>query len=71
VKTIISKIKIIVENSDGTYTESETVTPKEVADKLLSDIIDWKSQWDATYKDAEEFFEDKSSITDKTFIREI
>jgi hypothetical protein len=64
-KIVVSKVKIIVDNSDGTHTDLESVMPKEVADKLLCDTIGWKENWTATMAEWEEYQEAEKEFTSR------
>jgi hypothetical protein len=52
-KVKVSKGKIRIDNSDGTYTEINFVMPHDIADSILCDIIDWENQWMTTVKNVE------------------
>lgn len=59
----VSKVKIRVENSDGTFSESETVMPYRIADRLHAEIVDWKSRWRMTPSYYEKFLNNSKPIT--------
>jgi hypothetical protein len=54
---IVSKGKIRIDNNDGTNTELDFVMPFEIAEEILSNIIDWKNNWVATTNTVEKFQE--------------
>jgi hypothetical protein len=54
---IVSKGKIRIDNNDGTNTELDFVMPFEIAEEILSKIIDWKNNWVATTNTVEKFQE--------------
>lgn len=51
----ISKVKIRIDNNDGTFTEMESIIPHKIIAKIMSDIIDWKNTYMTTTKAVEEF----------------
>lgn len=54
---IVSKGKIRIDNSDGTNTELDFVIPFDIAEEILSNIIDWKNNWVATTNTIEKYQE--------------
>lgn len=57
-----SKIKIRVDNSDGTFNEVENILPHHVAEYLLIESIQWKDRWLFTAKELEQFQNDSKKL---------
>ena len=52
---IVTKIKIIIDNSDNTHSETESVIPHEVAGKFMCSLITWKDDWLMDVRTVEDF----------------
>ncbi len=62
----ISRVKLIIENSDGTRQELSNTMPQEIATKLAIEIIDWKDNYMATVSKIETYqLEESKFINDK------
>lgn len=62
---IATKLKIRMDNSDGTFAEYETPIPKVVADKILLKAMTWDENCLFTAKEHRSFEDEKSKILDK------
>lgn len=51
----ISKVKIKLENNDGTCDEVSTIMPNEIAERIRYGIITWKDDWVATTNTVENY----------------
>ncbi len=55
----VSKVKLIVENNDGTFHEQETIMPYEIAENISCALITWKDGWVATTNTIEDYQKSK------------
>ena len=62
---IVSKVRIIVDNSNGTHTELESVMPKEVSDRILCYIVGWKDTWKGTVREVEDYQEAEKEFLER------
>lgn len=61
----VSRVKFRIDNSDGTFSESETFMPHDIADKLHAEVIDWGSIWVTTFDDHDEYREAEAKFIEK------
>lgn len=63
---VVSKGKVRLDNSDGTYTELDFILPHEVAKIILCDIIEWKDNYLATPNEVESY-----QTAEKEFLKKL
>ena len=61
-KQIASKIKISLDNSDGTTFNLESIIPQEITEEIISWVIGWKKHWYATIETIEAFQESSKEL---------
>jgi hypothetical protein len=55
---IVSKITLIVKNSDGTGSTLISTVPREIAESIEDSLQKWEDTYMCTYKEWEEFKEE-------------
>lgn len=61
-KVIVSKVKIEMKNSDGSNSKINTTMPKEIADVMFCDFIQWRDTWTASFNLCKEFEEEEKKF---------
>lgn len=64
-KLIVSKVKIIIESSDGSNMELNSVMPKDVAQVIAMSLIEWEDNWDTNFKFARDYFKAERDFLDQ------
>jgi hypothetical protein len=62
---VVSRLKILMINSDGSKHEQTTIMPHEIASKIICAALTWKEDWVTTTKTVEKFQKSEQEFIEK------
>lgn len=58
----LAQIKIIQDNDDGTWTETQAVLPRAIASEITKQVITWEADYLMTVEETREFIAEEKDF---------